>query len=531
MTRRVWFGAAVLFAVAAGGLLPAQPPAAAPPKSGPSFIKDTAFETTCLKCHERPTDRDVTGGRNKFVLFHESTYWEQYDLHRKAFAALDSPLGRAISTRLYRGDAKAAAAQPACLVCHSTDTQPHAALSETAAERFSTTFGVNCQACHGPAQEWWPKHIEDAVWRMTRPPDKAKLGQTDLRDPAVRATTCVECHIGSAEKGRFVTHAMYAAGHPPLPPFELATFSRDEPRHWRPAAAVDFTGGARDEIAKQLKAPGKLKELFHYRAGEVEAARLVAVGAVTALRESAKLVGFGPDKSGGMLDFAHFNCAACHHELRVNGDRQKSGFPGTPGRPVPQTWPVWATRAVLRHAAAALPETAAVRDEFEKAYREFRTVFDKAPFGDKPEAVAKAEALAVVCGEVLKALDGIEYTPAAARSLVAALGAEANDLSRRDYLDPDGATQLARSATVITDELTTPPKPTPPGPQLDKPAPPPTFPNSPLRELHAAVGLTVREAEKNPLLQERGTYTDRAKRAAKYNSGDFRKLFDALTRP
>ena len=38
--------------------------------------------------------------------------------------------------------------------------------------------------------------------------------------------------------------------------------------------------------------------------------------------------------------------------------------------------------------------------------------------------------------------------------------AEANDLSRRDYLDPDGATQLARSATVITDELTTPPKPT-----------------------------------------------------------------------
>src|SRR5205085_1970585 len=112
---------------------------------------------------------------------------------------------------------------------------------------------------------------------------------------------------------------------------ELATFSRDEPMHWRPAGDVKYIG----ELA--AKDAAKAKELFSYRKGETEAARLAAVGAVVALRESVRLLAFDPDpaKPADRLDFAHFNCAACHHDLRLPAARQANGYPGVPGRPVP----------------------------------------------------------------------------------------------------------------------------------------------------------------------------------------------------
>ena len=56
---------------------------------------------------------------------------------------------------------------------------------------------------------------------------------TDLWDPVRRAETCASCHVGNHDEGKVVTHAMYAAGHPPLPGFETATFGDLEPRHWQ----------------------------------------------------------------------------------------------------------------------------------------------------------------------------------------------------------------------------------------------------------------------------------------------------------
>ena len=55
---------------------------------------------------------------------------------------------------------------------------------------------------------------------------------TDLWDPVKRATKCASCHIGNPGEQKVVTHAMYAAGHPPLPGLETATFSDAMPRHW-----------------------------------------------------------------------------------------------------------------------------------------------------------------------------------------------------------------------------------------------------------------------------------------------------------
>ncbi len=50
----------------------------------------------------------------------------------------------------------------------------------------------------------------------------------------------MSCHVGNATQGKVVTHPMFAAGHPPLPPIEVASFSKNEPQHWRDPRDVPF---------------------------------------------------------------------------------------------------------------------------------------------------------------------------------------------------------------------------------------------------------------------------------------------------
>src|SRR5205085_7444380 len=73
-------------------------------------------------------------------------------------------------------------------------------------------------------------------------------------NPTNRAALCASCHVGNAAEGKFVTHAMYAAGHPLLPSLEVATFSDEMPRHWqyikeKPAAIQKLLGFPPGEVA------------------------------------------------------------------------------------------------------------------------------------------------------------------------------------------------------------------------------------------------------------------------------------------
>jgi hypothetical protein len=316
---------------------------------------------------------------------------------------------------------------------------------------------------------------------------------------------------------------MYAAGHPPLPPFELATFSRDEPMHWRPAADVKYVS----ELA--AKDAAKAKDLFSYRKGETEAARLAAVGAVTALRESVKLLAFDPDptKPADRLDFAHFNCSACHHDLRVPAARQANGYPGVPGRPVPTTWPVWAVEAVLRHAEQGKSGNA--RTKFEASYGALRAEFDKVPFGDRAAVVKQADGVRKACDELLAVLDATEFDAAASNALVRELAAAAGSkpMGRRDYLDADGAGYVARAVAAVRHRAKVAADGKPPEAA-------PVFGDGPFKLLGEAIGLTARDVYKNEkLLQEDGTFGRRVKRAAEYaaDPATVRKALRVLEKP
>src|SRR5207249_824079 len=125
------------------------------------------------------------------------------------------------------------------------------------------------------------EHSNSKDWRTRSPAYKRNLGLIDLRDPVQRAATCLACHVGSAAEAKVVTHEMYAAGHPPLPGFELATFSESLPKHWRLMKDVP--------LMNKLDAKVR-KEVYHYEIGELEQTRLVVVGALVSLRESMRLL-------------------------------------------------------------------------------------------------------------------------------------------------------------------------------------------------------------------------------------------------
>src|SRR5262249_31657894 len=149
-------------------------------------------------------------------------------------------------------------------------------------------------------------------WRERLPKDKEDVGQIDLRDPFRRARVCASCHIGNREK--FVTHEMYAAGHPPLPPLEVMSFSRDQKWHYKLARDLPYLNElVKKDIANKTDNAWKL---FHYRGNEIESqpARQVAVGALVSLRTQIELLIPADDEknsAGNGLDYAKFNCAAC----------------------------------------------------------------------------------------------------------------------------------------------------------------------------------------------------------------------------
>ena len=186
------------------------------------------------------------------------------------------------------------------------------------------------------------------------PEDKKKRGLRDLRDPATRATLCLSCHVGNVAEGKVVTHAMFAAGHPPLPPIEIASFSRNEPQHWRDAAHVPFFQNL-DKL-KDADRQARIKN-FHLEDLAYNRTKFALVGAVVSMRETLRLAQQQASTSlrehtqtrWPEIALAHSDCYACHHDLKFPGYRQTRGFgyqmpdlapvQVAPGRVMIRTWP------------------------------------------------------------------------------------------------------------------------------------------------------------------------------------------------
>lgn len=473
-------------ALAAAVTLTGGPEGAAQEKKAEPAGKATYVNTVhCQQCHSGPDSPGykayAADGRTDFVRLDEYPTWKTHDLHATALTNItpgakggpdgkgnlawemqsilaESPTRRGTGYRVDQADE--------CLACHAVDRRPGPVTAGhmDMGTRFYTKEGVGCEACHGLVPpEWVGLHIEG--WRTVSPEEKfKKYGQVDLRDPYTRAMKCASCHVGNKDEGKFVTHEMYAAGHPPLPAFEAVTFARQAPPHYH--------SPRHNVYLKNLPADEALK-LFHYRSPDKECpgARDLAVGAVAGFESTMNLLAkdAADTKPGELLDFAHFDCYACHHDLKVPSWRQKRGYRGAPGRPTMKPWSAETLLAVLDHAKAAdgFKTEAATKaaTELTTALGALNKQFDARPFGDPAKIAEQAK----VFGPMLKDFrailneEGAIYSPAQAAALYRVLADRLLKSAQGGkpgedglYLDHDAAQQAVWALRVLRHEMQAP---------------------------------------------------------------------------
>jgi len=375
---------------------------------------------SCSLCH---ANGNASAVPSELATLDEFQAWDRRDKHRLAFKALTSPRAKEMETLLGMKPGEAATSRQ-CLACHAIDVTADTAgptLPDAAAQHAAVEQGVGCEACHGRASLWIDRHWKPGEWSALEPPLKEQkydqYGMTNLRDPVRRTELCLSCHLGDIACGKFVTHDMFAAGHPPLPAFEIESFLEQMPPHWRTVAPLSRT-------------------------------RSVALEGLVALRASVRLLADAnrlPQQQGhagtGPCDFAVYDCTACHHELHIPSARQERGyFGGAPGRPSLRAWNMPLAMAAIK------PST------LDAALARLQSATRGRPFGD---AQALQTAARDVVSQLDQAIGSLRSKPldgAESRRLVeqiCRLGAESP-------LDYDTAWQLTGALRAIVADLDRP---------------------------------------------------------------------------
>jgi hypothetical protein len=522
-----------------------------PKSADPLFPKDKDDVVTgyaaCAACHAQqlPVNAKVNVfakrfKSHEFVLLSEGGTWLTEDPHSAATKVLEGPLGTQM-TKILKYDVTKA---PQCLTCHAIDKYPGAPLPKdvNVKDRFDAAQGVTCNACHGVRKAWQGEHYADQnmtiPWRIHTPAEKEEKGMRNLRDPVVKAKLCASCHVGDPDLHRVVTHDMYAAGHPPLPPFELGSFMNCQPMHWGSPAAGDplkfftpeefaaYPGGA--DIAK--KDPNWLWNLYrtHPEAKEVSIARHISAGAVASLRAEMKLIAADAAAVAageeGAVDFARFDCYACHHDLKYPSDRQARGYTGAPGRPPLKAWTAALPGVVIEHATTLAP-FADVSKGFGSKWDAVNAAALARPFGKPKELSEAAKDLVAWCDAYLKK-DQSEsapvYSETEATKLLALIGSTA---VKKWAADPEAAMHMTWAYVALRNHLKN---------QID---------DKSLADLRAVVPVQVRQPRKDEkgaptFSNDKGdpltvgdTLRERLDLFNKFNAKDFTRSFGNVTGP
>lgn len=390
-------------------------------------------------CHNNPTSpnqKDIL-----LCAYDEVDIWTKHDKHRLAAKVLSGERSKQMAKLLgIKGDI---AKEPSCVSCHGVIVEDKNSVHES----FDPQEGVSCGVCHGHYSDWVAQHsafLQRKKWRsLGRAVKEEQFGMRDLWDPEKRATLCASCHIGNAAEGKVVTHAMYAAGHPPLPGVELATFSDAMPRHWKYLS----------------EKPANVQKILEYDPSKssLERTELVVVSALVSFRESMKLLAAQAEQGAeakeadrAWPELAQFDCYACHHDLKSDSWRQKRGYAGKPGRPTMRAWPTALVPLAVLHVGKANPEREQkLASELRDKLKELTAAFDAQPFGDAKTVAIAARQAAQWADTILKDFKTAPFDRAAAQHLVVGMGKE----SKLRLLDFDSARQFGWAFRSIQGEL------------------------------------------------------------------------------
>lgn len=434
----------------------------------------SAGVTACTGCHEKTGEKAaIPALRNRklddgWCLLNELITWGSMDKHYGAYEVLKSERSKRMAKVLDVMDNGESVIHrdQRCLACHTgmpihemgeiKDGLVSAELTQN--ERLN--LGVSCEGCHGVSakadilsdvQGWLDPHDEDG-WRTLSPKIKAeKFGFYDVRSPVSRTRMCASCHIGNAKEGRVVTHEMYAAGHPPLPGFELETFCDQEPEHWR-----NFRH--KPQMIKDAFLEGtKEWRTYDWSMDEAEDTRDLLIAACVSLSEYVKLnvdlstEGFqfpiqSPKYSEqNWPEFAQFACYACHHDLQAEGWRIKRPPVGTPGRPPMYEWPTALVQVAMKTAKVGADQGKAVHS----LVLEVQKALVDGPFGNAGELRKKAAILTKELDAIATKLENEPLSKADAREVLNSI----TEVSQAQDWDYDSARQLAWAYRIAYEEF------------------------------------------------------------------------------
>ena len=364
---------------------------------------------SCAGCHAMKEPAATKRQSSDKTEYHK---WNGSDRHSKAYSVLKEKKTADIARRLklktlpkdWENPEQPPKEWEQCLNCHSMNLIPQPLRGQS----FKLSDGVSCDGCHGPAELWLGPHLEREY------PVSLKLGMKDIRDPLVRAETCVSCHAGNRAEGKIVDHELLAAGHPPLV-FELDAYSQRMPPHWRD------------------KPPQPQSE-------NLPRARVWAVGQLVTAREAARLVAAdaGSDR---WPEYSHFDCSACHHDLEA-GWRQQRPDPTPLGRPA---WQMGDRTVIL---GQLVGDSRSLLDSLGLVSRAMAS----RPFGDARQAAGAAATLAELLDEAAKAVASQSLPPERVRELALRVSESANAVAWRG---PQPALQLAYALQALIAQLAT----------------------------------------------------------------------------
>jgi len=450
-----------------------------------------ALTTQCVNCH-RGDLRD-----SDFLGSSAANVWAEHDKHRQAFELLKK---EAVLVRRMLGFELAEAFTDETLTVLRTDDDPqvrskvatvrqclncHAtATLETDEQRPPLSLGVSCQACHGRGGDWSEPHQLE-WWRLVTPEAKHAMGFRDVRDPAERARLCASCHIGNLAEGKFVKHDWYAAGHPPLPSFEYSTFAAYMPVHWKPLAEKgDFRGRDAGSPAprsleqslaaflKRHKLPETAvratyreanfpREKFAehdpftdlQRCKDTVIAGAVVLDTYAQLLKDYSLAARSPEPSARREwpEFALYDCASCHHELRSGPGLPDRPFGKNPiGRPPAQVWPMALLNLAFLQSVQYEPHAGkAWFGKLTLLQLDFERSLTTTVFGKPEDIAASADALRAELAPLIDRLKTSRYDEVAARHALLIL-TNKSQVETRDF---HSARQIAWSIREITKDL------------------------------------------------------------------------------
>lgn len=334
----------------------------------------------------------------------EYVTWSRLDKHARAYRVLHGELSRDIAKKMQLP-------QPAhetklCLDCHA-----HNVPETQRGKRFDLTDGVSCEACHGPAEAWIQSHVEPDASHA----DNLAQGMYPTSDARGRATLCLSCHAGNADK--LVNHRLMGAGHPRMS-FELATFTAIAPAHFD----VDA------DYLRRKPAP--------------EGAKVWAIGQALAVSGMMDLLNDPKRGRDGLFpELVLFDCHACHHPMSQQRWQPRPGLGALAGPGVVRLND--SGMLMLRAVAQAIDPALGAR----VGAQTVRLHLAAAGQGD---VHVEARALKALAGEVADRAQRHAFPPETLRAIALAL---VDDGLAGRYADYAGAEQAAMAIGSVVDYL------------------------------------------------------------------------------